>query len=1498
MTQDDKESLEREVSALRGQVALLQRNNKIFSDRERNELKEDLDLANKRCTNCKNQLEALKRSLEYEQVENLNRQIRELKVEAEELRIELREFHAAEPAGSDEDSDVSSNERQAKYARLLELEEEAEELNSKMKGLEEDVKDRDVMVEELHHQLDSVAKQHREEAMKLEKKMKKREEELSEEIVEHERQIDELKDVIKMKQANLQRKTDGLEECEGEIDKLQKELQRKQKTIEKLQWEIEALQRENQSLKERIEKLKAALKDTGDPSLLELTLSPINSFRSSFTAPPTDRPSSRASIISPRTPAAVKVEVGSRSVDSLNASKLNTEETENRKPRQRSESYQGDGQPTSALREGINEARQTVRDIGVELDTPRTSRGKLSPDARSRFSSPFTSPTRELKREDASPRKAESSPKLRRESDVDSVSSSSESSTEKVESDGIGEQRKSGNISLVTLPSENVTMAGNVHTDTDGHESAVDVIPDGSKTVQDDTKTLLPESSIQIPIFEDRSVTSYASGRGRHASSSSERSVINDEPATSHKKSKSFLTSENESTSSSSVSNNSLEKNDSEVEIKTPSKQGKKKQISDPEALEVKPIKVESTVVQSSNNLTDASTVSAGSLLPDDRPTLIQEVTKAREEARKWFHEVTQSDRDKRQLDRRLGALESEISRLKTVEDNYETMLRDRKFNDVIARDVEAMREEAEAANRKAEEAKEKNAILRAHLLDKQLDEQKEAKKNENKEQPKTSTPLPLSEVQEVTSPNYQKSPMRSGMTSPQSRMTSPKLSPIPSAKQLEEIKDGFEYIASNFASLTLKKHGAELALAPEKAKVSHLKRKCLERDQILAKLVLRLKKKRADTSLGVNDDDSTTSSVGFESILSKADRLLRSNDVTNDFSDTGRHIDVESAENIENKSYSDVSRTSPLIKALTEKSPLSQPRSPSHRIYVAKHDFAPANKPPSPAYNESLPITHSLLPDLPLLAGDTVVAIGNPDERESGKFYQLAEVRGKIGFVPLAHLVAAEQVEGMQAFVLEKGKNKRKKSASSSPEKIVDLYKKLEQAHLIVADKIERSSKKSKKPFFKNNNVMTSPARRTSSLTSSSIHESESDLSISIQDYLPSKNKREKSTRHRDDVSDPSYVTSESSYVSKASTKRSQRQRNQSNNKTQATRPSRDRKREPRSNECSSYVRPGTPTSAKTSLEKSRSSSLPPRSSSKHHSIRSDVSTPAQFISGKPPLVRDDISASLSHSDFRTSQRSMTSPMLTSPQPPTFLVIEKTMGNKSMIICWTPPVLDLISRSNDVPVIGYEISVDRVRKIQISGAYTNKAILGDLNLSKTFTIEVRTVSSVGTRSKPSEVLYTPNQSPRTPVTSPNLMTSHDPMTSQNTSPKERFTTSTPNVTPRNSHTEGQDRTRRATALYDYDPAVDSPYKSHHEELRMQQGENVIVVNPSKADGFCDVQIGSKRGRVPVAFLLSDDDISIDSISTTSSSRHRGKYRSREYDVTAPRYIPATYSLH
>ena len=90
-----------------------------------------------------------------------------------------------------------------------------------------------------------------------------------------------------------------------------------------------------------------------------------------------------------------------------------------------------------------------------------------------------------------------------------------------------------------------------------------------------------------------------------------------------------------------------------------------------------------------------------------------------------------------------------------------------------------------------------------------------------------------------------------------------------------------------------------------------------------------------------------------------------------------------------------------------------------------------------------------------------------------------MAEVQGKLGFVPFSHLVPAEQVEGMQAFVEERAKMERKKvtkmflffliigiyyfyslnqqNPSRSPEKIDDLYKKLEQAHVMVTQKLNR---------------------------------------------------------------------------------------------------------------------------------------------------------------------------------------------------------------------------------------------------------------------------------------------------------------------------------------------------------------------------------------------------------------------------------------------------------
>lgn len=70
---------------------------------------------------------------------------------------------------------------------------------------------------------------------------------------------------------------------------------------------------------------------------------------------------------------------------------------------------------------------------------------------------------------------------------------------------------------------------------------------------------------------------------------------------------------------------------------------------------------------------------------------------------------------------------------------------------------------------------------------------------------------------------------------------------------------------------------------------MSKLKRKCLERDQVLAKLVLKLRKKKRDGHDEANEslDDSTASSSGFERILAQADSLIRGDASESEWSET-----------------------------------------------------------------------------------------------------------------------------------------------------------------------------------------------------------------------------------------------------------------------------------------------------------------------------------------------------------------------------------------------------------------------------------------------------------------------------------------------------------------------------------------------------------------------------------------------------------------------------------
>ena len=52
-------------------------------------------------------------------------------------------------------------------------------------------------------------------------------------------------------------------------------------------------------------------------------------------------------------------------------------------------------------------------------------------------------------------------------------------------------------------------------------------------------------------------------------------------------------------------------------------------------------------------------------------------------------------------------------------------------------------------------------------------------------------------------------------------------------------------------------------------------------------------------------------------------------------------------------------------------------------------------------------------------------------------------------------------------------------------------------------------------------------------------------------------------------------------------------------------------------------------------------------------------------------------------------------------------------------------------------------------------------------------------------------------------------------------------------------------RTRKpkATVLYDYNPAKDSPYSDQEDEISLKQGQIISIIHPERADGFCKVKV-------------------------------------------------------
>ncbi|XP_039608728.1 uncharacterized protein LOC120528619 [Polypterus senegalus] len=223
-----------------------------------------------------------------------------------------------------------------------------------------------------------------------------------------------------------------------------------------------------------------------------------------------------------------------------------------------------------------------------------------------------------------------------------------------------------------------------------------------------------------------------------------------------------------------------------------------------------------------------------------------------------------------------------------------------------------------------------------------------------------------------------------------------------------KDLKNEYESISSQVNDLQRRNIESELSIAALKAKLAYMVQKCQDRNSLILRLVRLLCK------------------CGYIN----ADLVQEAEDLLNDTALLDYSRDFIPAPCNQNN-FKDLQEND-TEKGFLQRSLISYKRSfphtdrsPNSRTLIAKSNFTPT---------PSMPKT--VLPELPLSAGETVNVTGTPDNH--GLFH--AEVQGQLGLVPESFLVEQRELEFLQS--------KCPSPRMSSPEKIINLHQQLLHAH------------------------------------------------------------------------------------------------------------------------------------------------------------------------------------------------------------------------------------------------------------------------------------------------------------------------------------------------------------------------------------------------------------------------------------------------------------------
>ncbi|KAM9413721.1 uncharacterized protein ACWYII_025406 isoform 1-T2 [Salvelinus alpinus] len=620
--------------------------------------------------------------------------------------------------------------------------------------------------------------------------------------------------------------------------------------------------------------------------------------------------------------------------------------------------------------------------------------------------------------------------------------------------------------------------------------------------------------------------------------------------------------------------------------------------------------------------------------------------------------------------------------------------------------------------------------------------------------------------------------------------------------------------------NVLLRKSQMDLDIAPLKAKLSCLVVKCQQRNSLLVQLM------RALRRYGCLDYNLTQEAEDLLNDTALQDYASTFTPPSTAALQENTHLLPPAASERSERSQTSIaaSTAQELSKAVSEGS-----RREPFRVCVATADYCPSPNMP-----------HTLLPMLPLSAGESVQVTGLPDRR--GMYH--AEVKGESGLVPARFLE-----ENGRPLILTSPSPERCASLTrklTSPGKIINLHQQLQNT---LSNSYQVFPSKTSPQVYsipppgqgyspgyhnpaapnrpKHTLVATTPIITTTSLLSPTAPTKTTSDGATSPKQTPN--------RAHPTTNPPVHTTTTTTALSSGKEPLSK------TGSTAAT-----------SNVTTPVYTPPTAVAQTVNKAQTICPYLPLQSAPP--TITAGTTAPtkmAPFTTALPlaelsrlPDENQCIKKPLSN--LQPEQAKPTKPRAI-PEPPAevgSVEVIRTVGQSSLMIGWERPPLDELGCSNGTFVYGYMIYVEAEFHKSVMSSACTKCILENLDLSGPVHISVQTLGSNGLYAEKVHLIYRGKHT--------QFRTDHTRLNTASAAPCTDPAYLDCRTPPTHRHSGS---TQPFVAIYNYNPLKDSPNLHPSRELALREGDTVMLLGNPRNDGFCQAEVNGRRGLAPVALL-------------------------------------------